>query len=182
MNHAPLNLKYDSTAAPIIKLTHQIIKHAVILKADAVLMELDTELHLKVEKESEVIREKYRRPTFYEAIFKKRFKDYIRFKKLSYRKLIVSRMFFELNQLSNALKVIHIINGIEQAMPSARGCLFEDITRTLLIAAGVPPKTTGKVSGMIETINPISKWRLESKDLTRRIELRKIQANQTPPT
>ena len=63
-------------------------------------MELDTELHLEVQKESEAIREKYRRPSFHEAIFKKRFRDYSR-----YGKPTVEKMFFELGQLPNALKV-----------------------------------------------------------------------------
>jgi len=182
MNNAPLNLKPDSTAEPIIKLTHQIIKHAVILKADAILMELDMELHLKVEKEIKGIFKKYRRPTFHEAIFKNRFKDYVRFAKLSFRKLNVSRMFFELDQLPKALKVTYIINGVQEATPSVGGALFEDIIRILLTAAGVPPKANSEVSGAIETIKPVSKWMLESKDLTRRIELRRIHTNQALPT
>jgi hypothetical protein len=50
------------------------------------------------------------------------------------------------------------------------------ITEILLVAAGVPPKANGEVSGAIETIKPASKWMLESKDLTRRIQLRRIRA------
>ncbi|MDD5140568.1 MAG: hypothetical protein PHY43_09960 [Verrucomicrobiales bacterium] len=171
-----LNLDHDLAKEPINRLVLQIIKDAIKLGADGILLELDLELHLKVEKESEVVREKYRRPTFYEAIFKKRFKDYLRFEKLSFRKLNVSRMFFELGQLPNALKLTYIINGVEKTMLPIRGCLFEDISQILSVAAGVTPKTSGEVSGVIETIKPVSKWMLESKDLTRQVQLRRIRA------
>lgn len=181
MNNAPLDLKHDSTAAPIIKLTHQIIKDAVILKADAILMELDTELHLKVQKESEAIREKHRRPSFYEAIFKKRFKDYFRFEKSSFRKSNIEKMFFELGRLPMALKATYLIDGVQQTWPSFHSELFADVIRILQVAAGVSPKTSGEVSAIIETVKPASKWILESKDLTRRIQLRRIRVNQTLP-
>lgn len=176
-----LNLDCDSAKEPVNKLSLQIIKDAIKLGADGILLELDLDLHLKVERESEAIREKYRRPTLFEAIFKKKFKDYVHFQKLSFRKLNVSRMFFELGQLPNALKLTCIINGAEETMTPIRGCLFEDIIQILLVAAGVTPKTSGEVSGVIETIKPVSKWMLESKDLTRRIQLRRIRANQTLP-
>src|ERR1700685_4494211 len=171
-----LNLDDDSVKESINRLVLQIIKDAIKLGADGILLNLDLELHLKVEKESEVVREKYRRPTFYEAIFKKRFKDFVRFEKLSFRKLNVSRMFFQLGQLPNALKLTYIVNGVEEAMTPIRGCLFEDITEILLVAAGVPPKAKGEASGVIETIKPVSKWILESKDLTQQIQLRRIRA------
>jgi hypothetical protein len=60
-------------------------------------------------------------------------------------------------------------------MPSAYGDLFEDIVRILQVAAKVSPKTSGEVSGVIETIKPVSKWMLESKDLTRQIQLKRIR-------
>jgi hypothetical protein len=85
-------------------------------------------------------------------------------------------MFFEFGQLPNAMKLTYNVNGVEEAMTPIRGCLFEDITEILLVAAGVPPKANGEVSGAIETIKPASKWMLESKDLTRRIQLRRIRA------
>jgi hypothetical protein len=167
--NGPLNLAYDSARKPIDKLALQFIKDAIKLGADAIFLELDLELHVKVEKESEPIREKYRRPNFYEAIFKGRFRDYFYYGKPS-----IEKMFFELGQLPNALEVTYVINGVEKDMLPAHGSLFEDITRILLAAAGVPPKTSGEVSAMIETMKPISKWRLESRDLTRRIELRRV--------
>lgn len=169
--NASLNLDLDSAKEPINKLALCIIKDAMKLYADGILLELDLELHSQFEKESKPIREKYRRPNFYEAIFKRRFKDYFCFGKPT-----IEKMFFELGQLPNALKVTYIINGVEENMPSANGGLFEDIIQILLVAAGVPPKTSGEVSAVIETIKPASKWRLESKDLTQRIELRRIRA------
>jgi hypothetical protein len=168
--NASLNLDRDSAKEPINELVLCIIKDAIKLGADGILLELDLELHSKFEKESKPIREKYRRPNFYEAIFKRRFKDYFCFGKPT-----IEKMFFELGQLPNALRVTYIINGVEKNMPSANGGLFGDITEILLVAAGVPPKTSGEISGVIETIKPTSKWIIESKDLTQRIALRKIR-------
>jgi len=172
---APLNLEWDSANPPVEKLALQIIKDAIILGADSVLLELDLELHLEAEKEGDVIREKYRRPTFYEAIFKKRLKDYLRFQKTSYRELSVNRMFFELGQLPKAIKFTHTKSGVDEIMLPIYGCLFEDIKKVLLIAAGVTPKTSGEASGAFETIKPVSKWRFESKDLTRQLQLKRIR-------
>jgi hypothetical protein len=169
--NASLNLDRDSAKEPINKMVLCIIRDAIKLGADGILLEFDLELHAKFEKESKPIREKYRRPNFYEAIFKRRFKDFFCFGKPT-----IEKMFFELGQLPNALRVSYIINGVEKNMPSANGGLFEDATQILLVAAGVPPKTSGEISGVIETIKPTSKWKLESKDLTQRIELRKIRA------
>jgi hypothetical protein len=61
-------------------------------------------------------------------------------------------------------------------MPSASGELFGNVTRILLLAAGIPVWTKGEISAPLETINPASRWMLESKDLTRRVELRQIRA------
>ena len=169
--NASLNLDRDSAKEPINKMALCIIRDAIKLGADGILLELDLELHSKFEKESKPIREKYRRPSFYESIFKRRFKDYFCFGRPA-----IEKMFFELGQLPNALKVTYIINGVEKNMPSANGGLLEDVTQILLAAAGVPPKTSGEISGVIETIKPTSKWKLESKDLTRRIALLKIRA------
>ena len=169
--NASLNLDHDSAKEPINKMALCIIRDAIKLGVDGILLELDLELHSKFKKESEPIRKKYRRPSFYEAIFKRRFKDYFCFGKPT-----IEKMFFELGQLPNALKVTYIINGVEENMPSTNGGLFEDVTQILLVAAGVPPKTSGEISGVIETIKPTSKWRLESKDLTQRIQLQRIRA------
>ena len=171
MSTSPLNLDFKEAAEPIIRLTLTIIKDAIRLKADAILLELDLETHLTTHKSRGLIIEKYKRPSFFEAIFKKRFKDFYRFGEST-----VEKMFFELGRLPNALKVTFIIRGVEKNMPSANGGLFEDITQVLLVAAGVPAKTNGEVSAVIETVKPVSKWRLESKDLTRQIHLCRIRA------
>ena len=172
-----LSLDYSSAREPVNKMVLCIVKDAIKLGADGILLELDLESHLKVQKESEAIREKYRRPSFYEAIFKKRFKDYFRFEKSSFRKLNIEKMFFELAQLPMALKVTYLIDGVQQTMPSFHGELFADVIRILQVAAGVSPKTSGEISAIIETVKPASKWMLESKDLTQRIQLRRIRAN-----
>src|SRR5476649_2289741 len=124
-----LNLARDSAKEPINKMVLCIIRDAIKLGADGILLELDLELHAKFEKESKPIREKYRRPNFYEAIFKRRFKDYFCFGKPT-----IEKMFFELGQLPNALKVTYIINGVEENIPSTNGGLFGDITQILLVA------------------------------------------------
>jgi hypothetical protein len=175
--NASLNLDDDSAKEPINRLVLQIIKDAIKLGADGISLDLDLELHLKVERQRKAIWEKYRRPSFYEAIFKKKFKDYLRFEKLSFRKLNFDRMFFELDQLPNALKLTYIINGVEEAMRPISGWLFEDIIQILSVTAGIPPETNGEVSAVIETVKPTSKWKLESKDLTQRVELRRIRAS-----
>ena len=169
-----LNLDTYSTSEPLNKLVLTIIKNAISVGADAILLELDLELHTKVEKVSEAIRAKYRRPDFYEAIFRRRFKDYF-----CYGKSTVEKMFFELGQLPNALKVTHIINGVEEATLSARGSLFEDITQILLVTAGVPAKTTGEVSAVIETIKPVSKWIIECEksDTTNSVKKNPCESN-----
>lgn len=173
---ASLNLDSDLVKEPVNRLALKIVKDAIKLHANGILLELDLELHLKVEKESAAIRKKYGQPTLYEAIFKKRFKDYLRFERLSFRKLNVSRMFFELDRLPDAVKVTYIINGVEETMTPIRGCLFEDIIQILSVAAGVEPKTSGEVSGVIETIKPVSKWMFESKDLTRQVQLNRVRS------
>ena len=178
MSVKPLNLKHDLTltAEPLVRLTFQIIKDAIKLGADGILLELDLELHLKAQTQYEGIDKKYRRPSFFEAIFQKRITDYFRFWRANFRRLNIQRRFFEIDKLPTALRVIYIVNGVQETMPSVYGDLFEDIVRILQTIAGISPKTKGEVSGVIETIKPISKWMLESKDLTQRIQLQRIRA------
>ena len=178
MNGEPLNLKRDLTAEPIVKLTLQIIRDALILKADEIVLKLDLELHLKAQAQYEAIDKKYRRPNLFEAISQKRTADDLRFWSANFRKLNNGRRFFEIGKLPTALGVIYVINGVQEATPSAHGDLFEDIIRILEDAAGISPKTKGEISGIIETINPISRWMLESKDLTQQIHLKRIRKTQ----
>ena len=57
------------------------------------------------------------------------------------------------------------------------GSLFNPVVRIILNAAAIPYWTKGEVSGELVTVNPDSKWRLESNDLTKRFELQKIHPN-----
>jgi hypothetical protein len=179
--NASFNLDRDSAKEPINKLVLCIIEDAIKLGADVILLELDLELHLKAQKQYEAIDKKYRRPSFSEAISQKRIADYFRFWRANFRRLNIERRFFEISKLPTGLRVIFIVNGVQETMPSTCGELYEDIIRILQVAAGISPKTKGEVSGVIETIKPISKWMFESKDLTQRIQLRRIRANQTMP-
>jgi hypothetical protein len=150
MNATPLNLKTDSATAPIIRLTLQLIKDAIKLKAEAIRLELDMELHLKVHEEMKVIN-----------LNKSQTAD---------------ELIFKITRLPNAFGITYTINGVQTPMPSANGELFGNVTRILLLAAGIPIWTKGEISAPLETIDPASKWMLESKDLTQRIQLRRIRA------
>ncbi len=172
--HEPLNLRCELDSKPIPKLISLILSQAIYEKAECIILELDLELHLKAQAQYEAIDKKYRRPSFSEAIFQKRITDYFRFWSANFRKLNISRRFFEMDKLPTALRVIYIVNGVQNTMSSASGNLFEDIVQILQIAAGISPKAKGEVSSVIETIKPISKWTLESRDLTKQIQLKRI--------
>ena len=173
--NSSLNLDYDLAKEPLNKLVLCIIKDAIKLDADCILLELDLELHLKAQAQYEAIDKKHRRPSFSEAISQKRITDYFRFWRANFRKLNIQRRFFEIGKLPTTLRLIYIVNGVQEIMPSVHGGLFEDIVRILQVAAKISPKTTGEMSGVIETIKPVSKWMLESKDLTQQIQLKRIR-------
>ena len=154
MNKTQLDLKPDATTEPMIRLALQIIKDAVVLNADEILLELDVDLHLKVHQEMESLMQ-----LFYK-------------KKL----LTADEFFFKMDRLPNAFQISHSTNGIRDQKPSANGELFGNVTRILLLATEVPPWTKGEISAPLETINPVSKWMFESKDLTRQVQLRRIRA------
>jgi len=160
MNTTPLNLKTDSATAPTIRLTLQLIKDAIKLKAEAIQLELDVELHLKVHEEMQKLN-----------------KEMMAAVKIKNKSKAVDEMIFKLCQLPNAFGVTYTINGVENQMTPANGELFGNVIRILLLAAGIPVWTKGEISAPLETINPASKWMLESKDLTQRIQLRRIRAN-----
>jgi hypothetical protein len=54
--------------------------------------------------------------------------------------------------------------------------LFDPVVRVLLAAAEIPYWVKGRVSGELGTVNPDSRWQLESEDVTRRIHLKRIRA------
>jgi hypothetical protein len=153
MNSTPLNLGPDATAGPPInRLTSQIIKDAIHLKADAILLELDMELHLKAHEEWK---------TFQQA--------------LQAKSLTEDQIFLKLGKLPNACEVIYIIGGKREQMKPLSGELFGNVVNILLLATGVAPWTKGEISVPLETIKPASKWTLESNDVTRRIHLQRIR-------
>jgi hypothetical protein len=175
MSVEPLNLKGDLAAKPTARLTFQIIKNAIKLGADDILLEFDLALHLKAQAQYEALKKKHRRPNFFEAISQKKIKDYFRFWNANFRKLNNERMFFEMGKIPRALKVIFVIKGIREVTPSVSSFLFEDMIHILQDAAGIPRKLQGEISGFIETVKPISKWLIESKDLTQYIHLKCIR-------
>jgi hypothetical protein len=81
-----------------------------------------------------------------------------------------------LGKLPNACEVIYIIGEKREQMAPLSGELFGNILNILLLASGVPPWTKGETSAPLETIQPTSKWMLESNDVTRRIHLQRIRA------
>ena len=154
MSADPLNLKPDETTAPIIRLTLQIIGDAIKLKADAILLELDTELHREAHGALKVLRQAQQE-----------------------KSITIDRFFFELARLPMACKLIYEIGGKQQEMAPLSGELFGNFINILLLATGIPPWTKGLISAPLETVKPTSKWMLESNDVTRRIQLRRIRKN-----
>jgi hypothetical protein len=154
MSASVLNLTPDSTERPIVKMTLQIIKDAVRLNADAILLELDMELHLRTQKE-------------YGALVQ------LRDKKL----LTHEQFFFKFSRLPTAFNITYTIEGKPDPTPSANGELFENVVRIILLTTGIPPWTKGEIVTSFETIKPTSKWTFESKDLTRRAQLKRIRAS-----
>ena len=152
----PLNLTPDSKVAPVIRLTHMLIKDALMLRAEEILLELDVELHAKTHEELKRLNEEMAKSG----------------KTLQ----IGGEFFFKLMHLPNAVGVTYTINGIPNQRPSMNGELFGNIVSILLQACGIAPWTKGNISAPLETINPASKWILESKDLTRLVQLRRIRA------
>jgi hypothetical protein len=76
-------------------------------------------------------------------------------------------------------EVFHITlkkDGTESKMPSAPSNLFDPIARVLLNAVEVPYWKKDEISAELETSNPQSKWKIESKDSTRKIQLQRIRA------
>jgi hypothetical protein len=80
------------------------------------------------------------------------------------------------DELPKAFQITFKIGGKEQKLSPSPGGLFEPVVRILLNAAGIPYWTQGETSAELETVNPYSKWVIESKDLTQRIQLRRIRA------
>jgi hypothetical protein len=75
-----------------------------------------------------------------------------------------------------AFQIFLKIKEVEKQLPPAGGYLFEPVTRILLNAVEIPYWTKDEVSAKLETSNPSSKWIIESKNLTQRIQLRRIRA------
>jgi hypothetical protein len=156
MSATVLDLNPDPTERPIVRLTLGIIKDAVLLNADAILLELDKELHLKFLEEWEVARQSLRE----KSLTKEQFME---------------QLFFELGKLPNACEVIYVIGGKREQMTPLNGELFGNFVNILLLATGIPPWTKGEVHTSFETIKPRSKWTFESRDITRRVEFKRIR-------
>ena len=129
------------------------VNDAVFQNADAITFELDKELHLKVREEMKSLKQL-----------------------LDNGAQTVDRYFFELNKLPKAFGISFRIGEVQDPLPSANGELFGNVIRILLLAAGIPYWTKDEISAQIETINPASKWLIESKDLSCRVQLRRIRA------
>jgi hypothetical protein len=153
VSNTPLNLKPDLTAEPPIRMVLQIVKDAIVLNADTIFLELDMELHLKVQEETKSL-----------------------LQSMQNKSLSADEFFLKYDRLQKAFGVAYAINGVQNQMTPANGELFGDITKTLLLAAGISNSTKGEISAEFETSNPPSKWRIESKELARKIQLQRIRA------
>lgn len=152
MSAPVLNLTPDSTEGPVVALTLQIIKNAVRLNADAILLELDVDLHGKAQKEYEVLVEM--RDT---------------------RSLTDDQFFFRFSRLPTAFNITYTIAGKPAPAAPISGELFENVVGVMLAATDIPPRTEGEIAASLETIKPTSNWTVESKDLRRRVELIRIR-------
>jgi hypothetical protein len=154
MNPTPLNLGPEAAAEPPInRLTLQIIRDAIRLKADAILLELDLEIHLQAHEEWKA---------FQQA--------------LQAKSLTKDQIPFKLGRLPNSCEVTYIIGGKREQMRPLSGELFGNVVNILLLAMGIPPWTKGVISAPLETIKPTSKWIFESNNVTRQIHLQRIRS------
>ena len=79
-------------------------------------------------------------------------------------------------ELAQDFQITRLTGAKESKSAPASANLYEVTIRILLTATEIQYWTKGEVSAPLETVNPISKWMLESKDLTKRVELRRIRA------
>jgi hypothetical protein len=82
----------------------------------------------------------------------------------------------DMKKFPTAFQIIFKFGEKDGKLAPANGYLFEPVTRVLLNAAEIPYWTKDEVSAELETSNPSTKWIIESKDLTQRIQLQRIRA------
>ena len=148
--HEPLDLAVKS--APANGLVAQLLIQAIRDKADVVTFKLDRDLHLKTKDAWESVMATMKLPNDPD--------DFISL----------------LNSQPKAFQIIFRIGDKKQNQTPIHGNLFEPTVRILLLAVEVPYWIKGDVSAGFETVNPVSKWLLESKDLTRQVELRRVRS------
>jgi hypothetical protein len=140
----PLNLQGGTNLQPVPKCVALILTSAVQDNADIVILDLDVELHKKVEPDWE--------------------------------RLMREGRFENAEKLPHAFRIRFMMGEKKQELPPAPGSLFEPAVRILLNFAEIPYWKKKDISGELETINPYSKWAVESQDLAQKVQLRRIRA------
>jgi hypothetical protein len=82
----------------------------------------------------------------------------------------------DMKKFPTAFRITLKIGETEKKLSPANGYLFELVMRVLLNAVEIPYWKKDEISAELETVNPSSKWVIESKDLTQQIQLRRIRA------
>ncbi len=91
------------------------------------------------------------------------------------KELLTAARIFDSTRFPSAFRITYKIGDVGNELTPTKAVLFEPAMRVLLNAAEIPFWKKGDISAELVTANPDSKWLLESKDLTRRIELRRIR-------
>jgi hypothetical protein len=147
----------DPAETPLINFVSLILAQAILDKVDTIIFELDQQLHAKAETEFEKM--------LSEAGTK-----------------VTAADFMKASEIKPKAFAITFKTGEKKYdLAPAPGALFTPTVNVVLNAAAIPYWKKGEVSGEFETEKPSSKWRIESKDLTQRIQLRRIHAKQTLP-
>jgi hypothetical protein len=81
--------------------------------------------------------------------------------------------------LGEEFEITAVIGDKEDKFAPATAKLYEVTIRLLLAATEIQYWAKGEISTPFETINPISKWMLASKDLSHRVELKRIRPTNT---
>jgi len=79
-------------------------------------------------------------------------------------------------RLGEQFEITAVIGEREEKFAPAPSSLYEPIIRVLLAASEIQYWTKGEVSAPFETVNPVSRWTLESKDLSRSLVLRRVRS------
>jgi hypothetical protein len=145
--------KSDLADAPLVKFVSLILARAIWDKVDLVIFELDQQLHAKGEIEHEQLLSK------------------------AGAKITLDDFMKAFEMIPKAFAITFKTGENKHKLAPAAGSLFDPAVRIILNAGEIPYWRKGEISGEFETEKPASKWRIESKDLTRSLELKRVFSN-----